>query len=144
VVGGHEHRADGAAVGATPREAWRLVGKMPVAPLHQGDQRDGELAPLLRQLVLETRRSLAVGGSLQDPFVDQPGEAVTEDVSRDTEALLELVEAPQPEEDVSHDQERPPLADELERARDRAVLALVRSLEHARTLAGELREATHY
>jgi hypothetical protein len=42
-----------------------------------------------------------------------------------------LVEAATSQEDVSDDQERPPLADDLERASDRAVLALVVAFEHA-------------
>jgi hypothetical protein len=69
--------------------------------------------------------------SLQDPFLYQPVEPVGEDVPRDSKALLELVETAEAEEDVADDEERPALANDLERPRDRAVLALVAALQHA-------------
>src|SRR5262245_31352345 len=108
---------------------------MRVAPLAQRRQGDVELAALRGEPVLEARRALAVRDSLQDRLRHQPVEPVGEDVPRNSEALLELVEPAQPEEDVADDEQRPALADDLERPRDRAVLALVAALQHAETLA---------
>ena len=49
-------------------------------------------------------------------------------------AVLQLVEAVQPEEHVTDDQQRPALADDLEGARDRAVLPLLLVLQHVGTV----------
>ena len=83
--------------------------------------------------VLVSLGPLAVADALEDALVDEPAEAVGEDVARDAEALLELVEAAAAEEGVADDQERPALADDLERPRDRAVLAVVVALQHVPT-----------
>jgi hypothetical protein len=52
-------------------------------PLHQGEERNGQLAALLGQPILEPRRALAVGDALEDAFFDEGVEAIGEDVSRD-------------------------------------------------------------
>ena len=73
---------------------------------------------------------LAVPGALEDAFLDQAVETVGEHVARDPQALLELVETAQPQERIADDQQRPALADDLQRARDRADLPLVVTLQH--------------
>ena len=49
--------------------------------------------------------------ALEQPGLDQCIEAPRQNVRRDVEALLKLVEARQPEEGVAQDQNAPPLAD---------------------------------
>ena len=93
VATGDQHGSDGAAVAASAGDSRRFVGEMSVAPLHQREDGNGQLAALLGQPILGARGALAVGASLEDPFPDEPGEAIAEDVRRHAEARLELVEA---------------------------------------------------
>jgi squalene cyclase len=78
---------------------------------------------------------LAVADAFEDSLFDKPVEPVGEDVAGNPKALLELVEAAQAQEGVTNDQERPALADDLERACNRAVLAFVVPFQHAFKLA---------
>jgi hypothetical protein len=48
-------------------------------------------------------------------------EALRQHILRNAEVFLESAEAPHPEEGLAHDQERPPVAQHLERPRHRAV-----------------------
>src|SRR5581483_4644414 len=100
-----------------------------------------ELASPAGQPVLEPLRPLAVPHPAQDARLDEPVQAVGQHVAGDAEALLELAEPPDPEEDVADDQQRPPLPDELERPGDRAVLPFVVAPQHTPTLA-PLHDAT--
>src|SRR5581483_5236678 len=106
------------------------------------EQRDPQLGALLGQPVLEAGRPLAVADALEDARGDEPVEAIREDVARDAEAREQLVETTAAECDVADDQQRPAVADELERPGDRAVLAFVRALQHASTVA-HLRGASY-
>ena len=65
-------------------------------------------------------RVIAVAAALQQARLDQGVEPPRQNVGRDVEALLELVEAGQPAEGVTQDQDAPPLADTLQAAGDRA------------------------
>jgi hypothetical protein len=89
-----------------------------------------QVETLLRQLVLVPLWALAVEDALEHAFVDQPVEPVGQNVAGDTQALLQLVEPAQAEQDVADDQQRPALADNLERSGDRAVLAFVVAVQH--------------
>ncbi len=53
--------------------------------------------------------------------LDEVREPRGEDVLRDAEAALKVSEAARAEEGVAHDQERPPVAERLERLSDPAV-----------------------
>src|SRR6266542_2592304 len=110
--------AAAAGVLGDPRRA--AGGEVAVAPVHQREQRDGELAPALGKPVLEALGPLLVADALEDAGVEESGEPGAEDVACDPEARLELVEAAYAEEDVPDDQQAPALAHELERACDRA------------------------
>jgi hypothetical protein len=48
-------------------------------------------------------------------------ESLVQDISRNAQPLLELVEAGNAQEDVTQDQHRPPLADHFEALRDGAM-----------------------
>ena len=63
-------------------------------------------------------------------MLDEPLEPRLQHVARDAEIRLQLVEAAHAEEDVADDQQRPALADDLERAGDRADLVVVVVAEH--------------
>jgi len=102
-----------------------------VAPLHQRDEDRPEIDALAREPVLEALRTLLVARAPQDTLVDQALEPRLQDVARDPEVALEVVEAAGAEEGVAQDQQRPALADELERAGDRAVLAALCVPKHS-------------
>src|SRR5690606_24034363 len=72
----------------------------------------------------------------KDALLDQPTQALVEDVARDAEALLQLVEAPHPEEGVPDDQHRPPVADDLEALSHRAVHVSEALALHGSRLSG--------
>jgi EmrB/QacA subfamily drug resistance transporter len=101
-----------------------------VSPLHERREREPQVAALRREPVLEALRALLIADALEDAVLDELRQAIGEDVSRDTEAFVELLEPPPPEERVAHDEERPALADELESAGDRAFLTFVVALQH--------------
>src|SRR5581483_5608599 len=94
-----------------------------------------QVAALLRQPVLVALGALLVEHPVEDPLLDEAVEALGQHIAGDTEARLELVEAAPAEEGVADDQERPALADDLQGAGDRAVLAVVVAPEHASRLA---------
>jgi hypothetical protein len=96
-----------------------------VAPMHQGDHQRPQIEPLLGEEVLVAFGPLAVGAALEDVLVDQALKPGGEDVSRHPERALHLGELPVPVEDLSNDEKRPALADQLQAPRDRADLSLV-------------------
>ena len=62
-----------------------------------------------------TRRPSAGSGALEDPAGDQLRQPVREDVAGDPKARLELLEMLEAVEGAAKDQERPFLADQLDR-----------------------------
>ena len=98
--------------------------------MEQGDQGRPEVEALLGQEVLVAGRAFLVGAALEDVLVDQPLEAGREDVAGDAEGLLDLVEAAVAVHHVADDQQRPALADHLQRLGDRADLARVVVMQH--------------
>jgi hypothetical protein len=66
-----------------------------------------------------------VGPALDEPVLDQCRQPSAEHGARDVQPRLQLAEAPHAEEEVAQDQQRPALADDLERPRQRAALRLV-------------------
>ena len=101
-----------------------------VAPLEQRHEDGPQVGALLGEPVLTAQRALLVRPLHQDPFLDEPLEPRLQDVAGDPEVLLQLLEAPDPQEDVADDEQRPPLAHHLERRRHRAVLVGVVTLQH--------------
>jgi hypothetical protein len=96
------------------------VAKMTVSELQQRDQHRIQILALCRKHVFEAGRMLLVRAPLDDFGVRQTLQARRQHVGRDVEARLELVEAPHAAKQVAQDQQRPPIADDVERARDRA------------------------
>jgi hypothetical protein len=75
-----------------------------------------------------------IGAPVEDPVVDQPGEAVGKHRLGDVEVAAEVVEVAYAVEGVADDQQRPALADHLKRAGERTVLTCVTPCFHAGTL----------
>src|SRR5262245_145362 len=124
-------------------QPWRHFAQVVIAPLSKRGERDVQVEPLLCQLVLVPLRPLAVQDPLEHTFVDQPVEPVRQNVAGDSQALLQFVEAVQAQQDVANDQQCPALADNLERSRDRTVLACVVTVQHASMVAAhQLRDKT--
>ena len=122
---------------APPHSLWTIsiggpvgAGGVAVAPGEQGDQRRPEVEPLLGEEVLVALRALLVGAPFEDVLVDQPLQPGGEHVAGDAEALLQLAEAPVAVHHVADDQQRPALADHLERLGDRADLAGIVVTQH--------------
>jgi len=64
---------------------------------------------------------LRVGDFLQHVCLNEAGETLLEDVSRNPESPLEIVEAADAQEGVADDEHAPPLADDFQALRHRAV-----------------------
>ena len=111
------------------RPVRRLVD---VTPGTEGVDRGPEIQALLRQHVLVAVGPLLVALAREDPLLDQAMKAAREHGAGHVEALLEVVEAADAEEDVAQDQQRPALSDDLERAGERAVLGVVGPGQHGR------------
>ena len=127
-----DERSDhGLLIALCAREHRRFLAAVIVAPLPQPDERDMKVPALSGQAVLVPFRPFLVADPFEDPFVNKPAKAVGENLPRDPEISLELIESTQSQQSVPNDQQRPSLADYLEGARDRTVLAVVRAVEHA-------------
>src|SRR6185437_11290227 len=114
-----------AAAVAMAVERDRPVGRrlVLVGPGAQGHQDRVEVEPLLGEAVLLARPDgVAVGLAPEYAGVDEPAEAVGEQRARDAERGLEVLEAPDAQERLPEDEERPALAHERDRARDVAGL----------------------
>ena len=107
-----------------------LIEQVPVTPLHERDDGRPEVEPLLREEELVARRVLAVAATLEDAVRGELVESCREHVARDAEVALQVLEAPDAEEDVADDEEGPPLPHELERAGDRTDLGVIAGREH--------------
>src|SRR5829696_2735621 len=93
-----------------------------LAPLPQGDQDREYAAALRRQPIFLISAAVSGGRGLQDALIDQRAEPHGEDVLGEAEPLLEFAEAADPEQRLANDQNRPPVADRIQRARDRAIV----------------------
>jgi len=94
---------------------------MPVAPGQQAPEHRAEIPAALRQQVFMARRMFAIAPALQETRLDQAVEAPAENVGRDLQALLELVEAGETLKGVPKDQHRPPIAYPVQAAGDGAL-----------------------
>src|SRR5829696_9112192 len=120
----------GLLVALCAREQRRLLAAVLVAPLPQADEGDMKVAAFAGQVVLVPLRPFLIGNPLEDSFVDQPAKTVGENLPRDSEIPLELIESTQSQQSVPNDQQRPTLTDHLEGACDRTVLAVIGAIEH--------------
>ncbi|GAA3432976.1 hypothetical protein GCM10018954_025790 [Kutzneria kofuensis] len=117
-----------AAVAVVQQQGGALgIGGVAVAPVEQGDQDRVQLLALGGEPVLVTGplAGLLVALPVEDAVLDQRRQAGGEQVAGDADAPLELLEPPVAVERLAQDQQRPPLAHDLQRARDRTVLGAV-------------------
>ena len=92
------------------------VGCASAAPVGEQPKRAGELATEGSEFVLEAWRPLRVGARDDQRLPLEVAEALAEDVRRDPrQQLLQLVEAARAVEERVDDEQRPTLADPLER-----------------------------
>jgi hypothetical protein len=122
-------RAAAAAVLEHDRRAGRWAG-VAVAPLHQRDDRRPQVKALVGEAVFVAPGMLLVEAPLEHALVEQARQARVEHVARDPQIGLDLVEAAQAEQHVAHDQQRPALADHLQRAGEAAHLVVISIAEH--------------
>jgi hypothetical protein len=85
-----------------------------VTPLSEGGHDWPQGSPLVGEEVVVAAAAFVVGATLEHAGIDERVEAVREDVPRDAEAVDEVLEPAHAEERIAQDQQRPPLADDLE------------------------------
>src|SRR6202022_1703428 len=117
-----QHRLDhGAGTRVDELHRRTLQREMAVAPSEQRQQYRAEIAAALGQYIFVARRVLVVAAALEQAGFDQSIQPTCQDIRGDAEALLKLVEPPQAIKGIAKDQDRPPLADTVEAAGDRAL-----------------------
>jgi protein ImuB len=112
------HRLAVAAVGEDDRR--RAVAPL-LAPLPERDYHRQQRLALVGQRIDHLAAVRLVLRALEDSARDQLGETVGQDVARDSEARLELLEMLEAVERAAKDQERPFLTEQLDRVRQRAM-----------------------
>ena len=96
-----------------------------LAPLAQRYKQGKKAKSFLRQRVLVVRATVGGRNGLENAVVHEITQSRRQDVLCKAEVLLELAEAPQPIERVANDEQRPPVADRIERPRDRTARLFV-------------------
>jgi hypothetical protein len=107
-----------------------LAGQVLVAPAHQGDDDRIQVAARIGQVVLEAGRVLVVAATLEDAGADQGTQTGRERVARRPGAVHHLVKPAVAEEDLANSQQSPLLADDVQRAGDRAGPRFGRDTSH--------------
>src|SRR5262245_1990429 len=92
-----------------------------VSPLAQQTDHSMQVAPPVRQPILVTGGTVLVDHAVEDAVTDERLQAHGEDVAGDTEPFVELLEPMYAEKRFVDYQQRPAIADQLERAGYRAV-----------------------
>lgn len=118
----HRHQAGELAAASMfelHRSAWR-IGQVPIAPLHQPDDDRVEVDPLGGEVILEARRVGLVGALFDKTGGHQTLEAGRQNIARDTEMVVHLIEAMDAQEQLAEDEQAPHVAEHAERACDRA------------------------
>jgi len=106
----------------TRRSVAGTVAHMAIAPLQERDQHRIEIAALIGQRIFEARRMLLIRAPLEDSGVGEALEPRGQHVGCDRQRRLEVVEPALAEKHVAQNEQRPPIADDVERAGDRALL----------------------
>lgn len=97
-------------------------GGMAIAPVHQRHEDRRQIAAGRREAILRAQRALLVRHLLENPVIHQSGQAIGEQVAGDAEVAVEVLETSDPPERVAQDQQRPTVADDIERRSDRTGL----------------------
>ena len=102
-----------------------------VTPGSERRKNGHKLAPGLGKYVAVARRAFGVTHAFDDSILDERAKPRREHIAGDAQVGREIVEAVQPEKDVAQDERRPPVADLLEGASERAVHIGETGLAHA-------------
>src|SRR5437870_9637720 len=87
------------------RSAWR-IGQVPIAPLHQPDDDRVEVDALRGEVILEARRVGLVRALFDQTGGHQTFETSRENVARDTEMVVHLIEAMDAQEQLTQHEQR--------------------------------------
>jgi hypothetical protein len=122
MIATHDPLHDLAAIEVTKWSDKSLIGSVPlVSPATESHQYIEKILALLRQDVLVTGRSFLVEAGDEDFSLNQPREAVGENVAGDSEVLLKIVKSLDPQEGIAKDQNRPLITNQLSRVGDRTL-----------------------
>src|SRR5262245_26199672 len=106
-------------------QRWLAPRKPIIAPTQHRDQRPVEILSLSGQRIFVTFGLIMIFAPYEDPFRDEPVEAVGEDVRGDTKLVLKIVEAACAEERFTNDHKAPAVANHFQGLRDRTWTAAV-------------------
>ena len=93
-----------------------------VTPPHHRHECWAEGTTLGRESILVAKRALLIRRLLDDFRFDEETETIGEQIPSDPEVFLDAREAPDPSEEITNNEQCPPVADEVERPLDRAIL----------------------
>src|SRR6516165_4976388 len=94
---------------------------MRLAPLPQANENREKVPPLFRQRILPIGAAVGSRDQLENTQFDQHLQACRQHSLGDAEVLLKIAKPAQAVERVADDQQGPPVADHIQRPRDRAV-----------------------
>ena len=93
-------------------------GEPAIPPGEHGERHGVEIETLLRQTIFVAARPVLIGPSLQHAQLRESAETVGENVRRDPQVPLELVETSGPQEGLADDEPAPAIAENSERTCD--------------------------
>jgi hypothetical protein len=120
--GAGDGRVCGVSAGGVVEDDWRalLAGCPAVAPGRDCEEDVAEFPALVREEVVVADGLVGVWAAFDDAVVEEVVEPLGEDLSGDAEVAVEIVEAADPDEEVSQDERWPGFAGDIERAGDGA------------------------
>jgi hypothetical protein len=92
-----------------------------IAPLHQSDNDRSEGLSFLRKSITQATPILVILQTTQYSLLDQASKTRGEDVGCDAEGREETIKCIHPANRISHDKQRPPIANLVKGTRDGAV-----------------------
>src|SRR5262249_61135401 len=101
-----------------------------------------QVTALAGEAVLRARRTILIRHPAENAVVDQVVEPPGQDVARDPETGLEVIETGHADEGVPDDEQAPPLTDSFQALRDGAGQVLKTRSLHASTVIGCVIERT--
>src|SRR5215471_13959902 len=121
-----EHRIEIVSAFAVLEDQRRLAARKPVvAPAQHRDQWPIEILALFGQRIFVTFGLILIFSPHEDSFCDQPVETISENVRRDTELVLKVIETPHSEKRFTNDHETPSVANHFQCLRDRTRTAAI-------------------
>lgn len=97
------------------------VGEPAIAPLHERDERGGEVLAFVGEDILKTHGAVLIGHSFEHASVHELAQAIGQEILGNAEIFLELAETTHTAKCITQDEQRPPIADDPEGGSDGAV-----------------------